>query len=89
MAVGSVIVLMLALTKVWLLGEFNRRGVVFRRKATSTLIAAVLLSGWARSVIPSLLGGERESALQAYAPFTGRIDHGKRRVRLPNRTAAS
>ena len=73
MAVGSVIVLMIALAKAWLLGEFDRRGVAFRRKAVAALIAAALLSGWARSVIPLLLGGGRDAALQAYAPFAGLV----------------
>ena len=76
MAVGAVIALTLALAKVWLLGNFDRRDAAFRRNAIAALIAAVLLSGWARSIVPLLLSGEGDEALQAHVPFAGLITGG-------------
>ena len=76
MAVGAVIALTLALAKVWLLGNFDRRDAAFRRNAIAALIAAALLSGWARSIVPLLLSGEGGEALQAHVPFAGLITGG-------------
>ena len=76
MAVGAVIALTLALAKVWLLGNFDRRDAAFRRNAIAALIAAALLSGWARSIVPLLLSGEGDEALQAHVPFAGLITGG-------------
>ena len=76
LAAGAVIVVFLALAKAWLLGNFDRRDAVFRRNAVAALVAAVLLSGWARSVIALLLSGGDDAALQAYAPFAGLITGG-------------
>lgn len=76
MAVGAVIALTLALAQVWLLGNFDRRDAAFRRNAIAALIAAALLSGWARSIVPLLLSGEGDAALQAHVPFAGLITGG-------------
>ena len=76
MAVGAVIALTLALAQVWLLGNFDRRDAAFRRNAVAALIAAALLSGWARSIVPLLLSGEGDDALQAHVPFAGLITGG-------------
>lgn len=46
--------LLLALVKVWLLGDFDRRSAAFRRNAIGATVAATLASGWAQSVIPML-----------------------------------
>lgn len=76
MAVGAAIALTLALAQVWLLGNFDRRDAAFRRNAVAALIAAALLSGWARSIVPLLLSGEGDAALQAHVPFAGLITGG-------------
>ena len=54
--VGSAIWLTVVLTKVWLLGNFDRRGPRFRRNAVIGLLATLILSGYARVAIAYLIG---------------------------------
>ena len=54
---APVVALLLALVKVWLLGDFDRRSAAFRKNAIGATVAATLASGWTRSVIPLLASG--------------------------------
>ncbi len=53
---GAAIGLTVALTKVWLLGNFERRGPRFRRDAVAVLLATLILGGYAKVAIADLLG---------------------------------
>ena len=50
------ITLTVMLAKVWLLGNFDRRGARFHRDAVIGLLATFILSGYARVVIADLIG---------------------------------
>ena len=54
--VGGAITLTVMLTKVWLLGNFDRHGPTFRRDAVIGLMVTIILSGYARVVIGDLIG---------------------------------
>ena len=56
MLVGWVVSLIVALIKVWLLGNFDRRGDRFRKEAIIILAVTVILSDYARVGIGELLG---------------------------------
>ena len=53
---GAAIGLTVALTKVWLLGNFERRSPRFRRDAVAVLLATLILSGYVKVAIAGLLG---------------------------------
>ena len=53
---GGAIGVTVALAKVWLLGNFDRRGTRFHRDAVIGLLATVILSGYARVLIADLIG---------------------------------
>ena len=53
---GGAIGLAVALAKVWLLGNFDRRGARFHRDAVIGLLATVILSGYAKVLIADLIG---------------------------------
>ena len=53
---GGAIGLAVALAKVWLLGNFDRRGARFHRDAVIGLLATVILSGYAKVLISDLIG---------------------------------
>ncbi len=54
--IGISIALGAALAKVWLLGAFDSRGIVFRRNAVMGLAAVLILSPYAREAIGYLIG---------------------------------
>lgn len=56
MLVGGIVSLIVALIKVWLLGNFDRRGDRFRKEAIIILAVTVILSQYARVGIGELLG---------------------------------
>ena len=56
MLVGWIVSLTVALIKVWLLGNFDRRGDRFRKEAIIILAVTVILSDYARVGIGELLG---------------------------------
>ena len=62
--------LLLALVKVWLLGDFDRRSAAFRRNAIGATVAATLAGGWAQSVIPLLPSG---GLTAGSAAFVGQV----------------
>ncbi len=70
--IGSAIALTVMLTKVWLLGNFDRRGPRFRRDAVIALMATIILSGYARVVIAELIG-YAEGPYLAILPLLGLI----------------
>ena len=53
---GGAIWVAVVLAKVWLLGNFDRRGARFHRDAVIGLLATVILSGYARVLIADLIG---------------------------------
>ena len=56
MLVGRIVSLTVALIKVWLLGNFDKRGERFRREAIIILVATVIISDYVRVMLGSLLG---------------------------------
>ena len=54
--VGGFVGLIVALIKVWLLGNFDLRGERFRKEAIIILVAAVILSEYGREMLGTLLG---------------------------------
>ena len=53
---GGAIGVTVVLAKVWLLGNFDRRGTRFHRDAVIGLLATVILSGYAKALIAHLIG---------------------------------
>ena len=72
MLVGMIVSLLVALIKVWLLGNFDRRGERFRKEAIIILVAAVILSQYARVTLGHLLG-YLEGPYLATVPLLGVI----------------
>ena len=72
MLVGWVVPLIVALIKVWLLGNFDRRGERFRKEAIIILVATIILSDYARVTIGELLG-YLEGPYLAIVPWLGLI----------------
>ena len=54
--IGGFVGLIVTLIKVWLLGNFDRRGDRFRKEAIIILVAVVVLSDYGREMIGYLLG---------------------------------
>ena len=54
--IGGFVGLIVVLIKVWLLGNFDRRGDRFRKEAIIILVATVILSDYARVMLGTLLG---------------------------------
>ena len=67
---GGAIGVTVALAKVWLLGNFDRRGARFHRDAVIGLLATVILSGYARVLIANLIG-YAEGPYLAILPLLG------------------
>ena len=72
MLVGWVVSLIVALIKVWLLGNFDRRGERFHKEAIIILVATIILSQYARVTIGELLG-YLEGPYLAIVPWLGVI----------------
>ena len=70
--VGGIVSLIVALIKVWLLGNFDRRGDRFRKEAIIILATTVILSQYARVTIGELLG-YLEGPYLAIVPWLGVI----------------
>ena len=69
---GGAITLTVMLAKVWLLGNFDRRGPRFGRNAVIGLLATLILSGYARVVITALIG-YAEGPYLAILPLLGAV----------------
>ena len=54
--IGGFVGLIVVLIKVWLLGNFDRRGERFHKEAIIILVAAVILGDYARVSLGTLLG---------------------------------
>ena len=67
---NGVVTLSVMLIKVWLLGNFDRRGERFRREAIIILVATVILSDYARVALGTLLG-YLEVPSEAILPLLG------------------
>ena len=70
MLIGGFVGLIVVLIKVWLLGNFDRRGDRFRKEAIIIILAAVVLSDYARLALGTLLG-YLEVPSEAILPFLG------------------
>ena len=70
--VGGIVSLIVALIKVWLLGNFDRRGERFRKEAIIILVVVIILSQYARVTIGELLG-YLEGPYLAIVPWLGVI----------------
>ena len=68
--IGGFVGLIVVLIKVWLLGNFDRRGDRFRKEAIIILVATVVLSDYARMALGTLLG-YLELPSEAVLPFLG------------------
>ncbi len=72
MLVSGVVSLIVVLIKVWLLGNFDRRGDRFRKEAIIILVVVVVLSDYARVTLGELLG-YLEGPYLAIVPVLGII----------------
>ncbi len=70
MLIGGFVGLIVVLIKVWLLGNFDRRGDRFRKEAIIIILAAVILSDYARLALGTLLG-YLELPSEIIIPFLG------------------
>ncbi len=70
MLIGGFVGLILVMIKVWLLGNFDRRGDRFRKEAIIIILAAVVLSDYARLALGTLLG-YLEVPSEVILPFLG------------------
>lgn len=68
--IGGFVGLIVTLIKVWLLGNFDRRGERFRKEAIIILVATVIISDYARVMLGSLLG-YLEVPREAILPLLG------------------